>query len=103
MLKSARSFFERSGNPYYAWYAIELCATHKEPLPNWLMSYLTQCSVRMLSSKAREIDDLREVLPWVLGFPRKRGPGKLLDPDPTQRKRILLSRSWTEFGRAKIQ
>jgi hypothetical protein len=89
MLKSARAYFERSGNPYYTWYAIDLCATHKEPLPNWLMQYLTQCSRRMLSGKARETDDLREVLPWVLGFPKKRGPGKPLDPDPALEKTLF--------------
>jgi hypothetical protein len=36
----------------------------------------------MLSAEARQSSDLREVLPRVLMFPRKKtGPGRLLDPD----------------------
>jgi len=40
----------------------------------------------MLSSTARRTSDLRKHLPWVLGFPKKRGPGNLLDPDRAQQK-----------------
>jgi hypothetical protein len=81
MLKKARSSFEHFNNPYYAWYAIDVCIKNKKALPSWLIQYLAQCSERMLSGRARQTGDLRELLPWVIGFPKKRGPGNSLDPD----------------------
>jgi hypothetical protein len=82
--------FERSNNPYYAWYAIDVCIKNKKPLPNWLMSYLAQCSERILSGTTRQTPDLRKCLPWVLGFsPKKSGPGNVLDPDRTKQKTLF--------------
>jgi hypothetical protein len=80
IIEAMRSLFERSGNPHYAWYAINLCSKDNTPFPNWLGAYLDQCSERMVSDKARQTSDLRTVLPWALGFPKKRGSGKLLNP-----------------------
>jgi hypothetical protein len=89
-LKLARLSFERSNNPYYAWYAIDVCIKDKKPLPNWLMPYLAQCSERMLSSAARQTRDLRKLLPWVLGFPpKKSGPGNVLAPDRAHKKMLF--------------
>jgi hypothetical protein len=79
-VKGMRSAFERSGNPYYAWKAIDLCVKADLPLPIWLIAYLSQCSGRMLSDKAIQASDLRKILPWILGFPNKRGPGRPLNP-----------------------
>jgi hypothetical protein len=75
-----RLTFESTGNPYFAWFEIDRCAEANTPLPQWVLVYLVQCAGRMLSMKAQQTSDLRKVLPWVLGFPKKRGPGNLLDP-----------------------
>jgi hypothetical protein len=81
LLRVSRSRLTVTGNPYYCWKAIDVCATHKREFPDWLMAYLTQCAARMESDKARAARDLHKVLPWVFGFSTKRGPGNLLDPD----------------------
>jgi hypothetical protein len=70
-----------TGNPYYAWQALSVCLEHKKEFPDWLAAYLEQCIERMKSDRARKACDLREVLPWVLGFSKKAGPGNMLDPD----------------------
>jgi hypothetical protein len=90
-----RRAFVGSGNPCYAWCAIEYCTEANLPFPEWVIAYLGQCSKRMFSPKAKQSTDLRKVLPQVLGFPSKRGPGNLLNPfvDP---KRYLFA---LEFGR----
>jgi hypothetical protein len=75
-----RLTFESTGNPYFAWFVIDSCAERNAPLPHWVLVYLAQSAGRMLSMKAQQTSDLRKVLPWVLGFPNKRGPGNLLDP-----------------------
>jgi hypothetical protein len=75
-----RLTFESTGNPYLAWFVIDHCAEANKPLPAWVFTYLAQCAGRMLSEKARRPSDLRKVLPWVLGFPKQRGPGNPLDP-----------------------
>jgi hypothetical protein len=70
-----------SGNPYYAWQALGVCLEHKKEIPELLAGYLAQCIERMGSDRARQANDLREVLPWVFDFSKKAGPGNLLDPD----------------------
>ena len=35
MLEKARSSFEHFNNPYYAWYAIDVCIKNKKALPSW--------------------------------------------------------------------
>jgi hypothetical protein len=94
--RNRASFFRRllneTGNPYYAWEAIQAC-TEERPfrrLPDWLMAYLSECAERMLSSKAKRTRDLGRVLPWVLGFPITRGPGRVLDPEPESNEPRLL-------------
>ena len=72
-----RVLLNETGNPYYAWEGIRAC-TEERPfrrLPDWLVTYLAECAERMLSSKAKAAGDLGRVLPWVLGFPTRRGPG----------------------------
>jgi hypothetical protein len=80
-----------TGNPYYAWMAIENCINHKKEFPAWVIAYLKQCVERLKSDEAKESADLRKVLPWIFGFPHvldptqgKRGPGNLLNPDREQ-------------------
>jgi hypothetical protein len=75
-----RLTFESTGNPYFAWFVIDRCAEANKPLPTWVFTYLAQCAGRMLSMKAQQTSDLRKVLPWVLDFPKKRGPGNPLSP-----------------------
>ena len=81
-----------SRNPYYAWAALRLC-TDRKPLPSWLAAYLVQCSERMLSEKAEQASDLREILPWVLGFPAKRAKKRFHD-----KISLKMWKFATEFG-----
>jgi hypothetical protein len=81
MLDATFSRWDETKNPYYAWEAINRCTTHKKQLPTWVVDYLSACAERMMSDKAQQSNDLRKILPWILAFPAKRGPGKLLNPD----------------------
>jgi hypothetical protein len=81
-----------SGNPYYAWQALGVCIEHKNEIPEWLTAYLAQCVERMGSDRARQASDLREVLPWVFDFTKKKaGPGNLLDPDHDPDDKLMLA------------
>jgi hypothetical protein len=81
-----------SGNPYYAWQALGVCIEHKKEIPEWLAAYLAQCIERIGSDRARQTSDLREVLPWVFDFTKKKaGPGNLLDPDYDPDDKQLLA------------
>jgi hypothetical protein len=51
------------------------------------MAYLAECAERMLSGKAKAAGDLGRVLPWVLGFSTRRGPGRKLEPDRDRERR----------------
>ena len=88
-LEEMRLAFEKSGNPFFAWFVLNRCAEANEPIPAWVGTYLAQCAGRMLSEKARRPSDLRKVLPWVLGFPKQSGRGNLLDP-VNSRERIIF-------------
>ncbi|MBR1155251.1 hypothetical protein [Bradyrhizobium sp. JYMT SZCCT0428] len=79
LLPRAQSKLEVTGNPYYAWFAIDICVRTNKPFPDWLTAYLGQCAHRMASNKAKAAGDLRKILPWVLGFSSKRGPGNPLN------------------------
>jgi hypothetical protein len=82
MLQGLHSQWEATANPVYVWEGIQICTKHGHALPDWIVSYLGQCADRMLSGDARQSPDLRQILPSILGFPRKkRGPGRPLDPD----------------------
>jgi hypothetical protein len=88
-----RASFEGSGNPYHVWSAINFCAKHNISYPLWVITYLTQCSKRMLADEAKNTSDLRKIVPWIFGFPKKkkRGPGTLLDPFPApERVRFVV-------------
>jgi hypothetical protein len=85
-LPRAQSRLEVTGNPYYAWLAVDICVKANRPFPDWLTAYLAQCAHRMASDRAKEAGDLRKILPWVLGFPNKRGPGNPLNFDRIQQK-----------------
>jgi hypothetical protein len=87
-----RSEFAGTSNPYYAWQALGICLKHKKQIPDWLTAYLAQCIVRMGSGRTKTTRDLRKVLPWVLGFSKKKsGPGNLLDPDRDPYDKPLLA------------
>jgi hypothetical protein len=97
-VQCALSGLAETGNPYYAWLAIDVCIEHQRTLPEWLRAYLGECAKRMLSEHAREAGDLRKVLPWALGFPnvldseqRRCGPGNLLDPHPRGFERMMFA------------
>jgi hypothetical protein len=95
-LEIVRRAFEESGNPYFAWAAIHQCIKANTPFPNWLIAYLAQCSERM--PKAEQTSDLRKVLPWILGFPTKRGPRNLLRPGYSKRLKFVI-----KFARLIVQ
>jgi hypothetical protein len=71
---------EGSDNPIYAWLAIYFATEAGKPIPGWVIPYLAQCSKRMIMVSAQDASDLRKVLPGVLGFKKRPGPGKLLKP-----------------------
>jgi hypothetical protein len=87
--------WEDNKNPYYAWSAIEICTKHKKPLPTWVVDYLAGCAERMLSDKATKSKDLRKILPSILGFPAKRGPGRPLDPDHVPNDKLMFALLFT--------
>ena len=83
--------FAADGNPYYAFMAIGICRKHGKQFPDWVNAYLDQVVERMESDEAKETDDLREVLPKIFGFPKRRGPGKLLNPGNNNPNRYLFA------------
>jgi hypothetical protein len=105
----AMANFEETGNPLFAWTAIQLCIEHEKQFPDLLLGYLLQCAMRMLSDDAKkEGRDLRKILPFIFGFPnafdltrKRRGPGNLLDPgdgDAERMKFALIFASRLEKG-----
>ena len=88
LIQGAFLWFRDTGNPYYAWCALQFCIEHQKAFPEWLLTYLAGCAERMMSDEAsNEGRDLRKALPGIFGFPnvfeptqRKHGPGNLLDP-----------------------
>jgi hypothetical protein len=92
-LQICRISYSETENPVYFWRAIKLCTDHNLRFPDWVSLYLTTVTNNMLSDEARQRSDLRKVLPRVLLFPKKkkRGPGRLLDPDAAPEDRIILT------------
>jgi hypothetical protein len=83
--------WEKTKNPYYSWYAIKICTKHKKQFPTWVVDYLADCANRMLSEKAKQSNDLRKIIPSILGFPAKRGPGRPLDPDRDPDDKLMFA------------
>jgi hypothetical protein len=79
-IRGAAHFLMETGNPYFAWLAIEACVKSKIEFPEWLVGYLGFVAEKMLSDEAKKTHDLRKVLPSILGFDMQRGRGNLLDP-----------------------
>ena len=81
LLTAARYYWQDTHNPAYVWWAINICTRQDTQIefPEWVSQYLAGCAQRMMSSNAAAQSDLRKVLPQILGFPRKRGRGNLLD------------------------
>jgi hypothetical protein len=75
LLLHSQTRWQRTGNPYFVWEAIEVCAEHKHELPPWVFDYLAGCATRMLSEDASQSKDFRKILPRVMGFPAKVGRG----------------------------
>jgi hypothetical protein len=107
-LAASFAFFAGTGNPYYIWKAIEVCIAYKKDFPDWVIAYFSDCIERMKSDRAKKSGDLREVLPWVFGFPnlleptqRKRGPGKLLNPNDGPPIQIFALRFWRWLERGE--
>jgi hypothetical protein len=80
-LECLRDDWTQTSNPLCAWGAIKICATNKLPIPEWVTDYLAGAADRMLSAETAESKDARAVLPKILGFPSKRGPGNPLRLD----------------------
>jgi hypothetical protein len=81
VLGYALAEWEQTHNPYFAWKAIEYCTQRKIDYPDWVRDYLAECAQRMVSASAAETSDVRKVLPRIMGFPSKRGPGNPLKPE----------------------
>jgi len=80
-LESSAFWLKKTNNPTYAWRAIAICTTYKKEFPEWVVAYLAECAERMDSQRAKKSNDLRKNLPWILAFPKKHGPGNLLNPE----------------------
>jgi hypothetical protein len=80
-----------TGNPVYVWEAIAVCAEHNMPLRDWIISYLADVAERMTSDDARASTDLRAILPGIMGFSTKPGPGRLLNPDDDPDDKLLFA------------
>jgi hypothetical protein len=85
--------WKNTGNPYYVWQTIEICIREKINLPYWVNQYLAECAQRMLSPDATKSRDLGRVLPRIMGFPQKRGPGHSLEPD--RESHLFFKPAWT--------
>jgi hypothetical protein len=81
MLLDMRLAFEDEGNPIYAWRALDYCIKNDTNFPDWLVGYLAECAGRMQSDKATNALELRDVLPWTLGFDKTRGNALNTDRD----------------------
>jgi hypothetical protein len=90
-LSSFQARARETNNPYYVWMAIDVCIESKKQFPDWVIAYLTQCLERMSSDKTTKAKDFRSILPWVFGFPTKRGPGKILAPHSGGKAAFALS------------
>jgi hypothetical protein len=93
-LKAYLHGYVETKNPVYMWQAIKLCTEHNLPLPDWVSYYLGAVANVMLSDEVRQCSDLRQILPYVLGFrlaKKKPGPGRLLDPDAASEDRALFT------------
>jgi hypothetical protein len=85
--------YSETENPVFFWEALKVCTDHNLPYPDWVCSYLSAVANLMLNDEVRKCSDLREVLPHVLLFPKKKsGPGRPLDPDaePDERKLFTI-------------
>jgi hypothetical protein len=89
-IRADRSQWEETGNPVYVWEAVAVCAERKRPFPEWVVDYLGGVAQRMTSADTRAATDVRKVLPKIMGFPAKPGPGRPLDPDGGKPEDALL-------------
>jgi hypothetical protein len=91
-LEASRRAWKDTKNPLFVWEAIKTCTDQKWHLPKWVSGYLAQVAKRMTAEAARKNPDLRKVLPSILGFPKKkRGPGRLLDPNSVPEDRAIFA------------
>jgi hypothetical protein len=81
MLPGMQLGLEEDGNPVWAWKALDLCFKSNTAFPDWLNNYLAQCAERMKSQRAKTASEVRDVLPWILGFDGMRARGNALDID----------------------
>lgn len=63
LMDSKRLEFEETKNPLFAWDAFSICKIKKKPIPDWVWSYLTSVSTKIMNSDAQPKD-----LPEILGF-----------------------------------
>jgi hypothetical protein len=90
-IRICRGAWQRAGNPFFVWGAVAVCTEHKKPFPDWVMGYLRDVAQRMTSDDAAAATDLRAVLPGIMGFPTKPGPGHPLARDKDD---ALLFAGW---------
>jgi hypothetical protein len=80
-IRICRGAWQKEGNPVFVWYAVDFCIKYKKPFPDWVTDYLGDVAQRMTSDDAAAATDLRAVLPGIMGFPAKPGPGHPLTRD----------------------
>jgi hypothetical protein len=80
ILSGSFAAWNETRNPVFAWMAIDACSRGNIEFPEWVRLYLGDCAQRMLSPDAEEASDVRKVLPSIMGFSLRRGPGNPLKP-----------------------
>jgi hypothetical protein len=95
------SGWENSANPVYLWKVIAVCTKHDRPVPKAVMRYLGQVAQRM--DEMKEEKDLRKVLPGIVGFSMRRGPGRPLDLDDNCDPHVVFLPIlfWSELERGR--
>jgi hypothetical protein len=90
-MRICRGAWQKEENPVFVWRAVAFCTKLKKPYPDWVMDYLGDVAQRMTSDDAAAATDLRAVLPDIMGFPAKPGPGHPLTRDKDD---ALLLAGW---------
>ncbi|HEY1749578.1 MAG TPA: hypothetical protein VGG11_22815 [Xanthobacteraceae bacterium] len=83
--------WKKDKNPIYVWSAIHRSKKIKQPLPKWALIYLYDVAERIDDFWTKDVSDVREVLPGILGFAKRIGPGGHVGKVQELRKREALA------------
>jgi hypothetical protein len=84
-------------NPVDYWKAIKGCVKFNRKFPPSVTAYLGRCADRMLSEEAERPRDVRKMLLWILGFPKK-GMGTGSPLDRSDDAFLAMQKRWFAFN-----